>query len=104
VDELVRRALAQPQGAGAQPEGGERFDKRNLRRLPKVEGATHRGDDGGEAVHLALARAMLLVDVVEEATSDRGGQSFGHVFEAALRQGEDLVVVGLALDGTREQL
>src|SRR5260370_572834 len=54
-------------------------------------------------MHLALRRAVLLVDLVEIAARDGGGEPLGHVVEAALRDVDDLVVVRLTLDRTRQQ-
>src|SRR5438270_12693221 len=95
VRELVRGSLPQPDGAGAQAEGGEGFDEGDLSCLYEVERSTHRSDDRGEAVHLDFARAVLLVDMVQVATRDGGGETLGHILETALRERDDLVVMRL---------
>src|SRR5438445_4425118 len=70
----------------------------------QVERATHSADDRRQPVHLALARPVLLVDVVEVPASDRSSESLGHVLDPALGESDDLVVVRFALDGARQQL
>ena len=48
----------------------ERLDQRDLGGLVDVERTAHRGDDRGQAVHLALPGAVLGVDVVEVTARD----------------------------------
>ena len=103
MGQLVGGTLAKPQPPRAQPERGQRLDQRDLGRLREVERAAHRGDDRGKSVHLALSRAVLLVDMVEITACDGGGEALGHVFEAPLRDVDDLVVVRLALDRPRQK-
>ena len=104
VDQPVGGALAQPKAARAEPKHGKGLDQRDLGGLMKVERATHRGDDGGEAIHLAFACAVLFADVLEVAARDRGGETLRYILQPALGQRYDLVVVRLALDWAREQL
>ena len=104
VRDLIRRALAEPHRAGAQAEGGQGLDQRDLGRLQQVEGAAHRGHDRREAIHLTFACAVLLVHIVEKAARDGGGQALGDVLEPALGERDDLVVVRLALDRPRKEL
>ena len=100
----IGRALSQPERPRAQAERRERLHEGDLRGLHQVERAAHGTGDRRESVHLVLARPVLLVDVVEVAARDGRGQTLGQVLEAALRQGDDLVVVRLALNRLREQL
>src|SRR5207237_9641465 len=77
VRDLVGRALAVPHRAGAQAEGGQGLDQRDLGRLQQVEGGANRGHDRREGIRLTFACAVLLVHIVEKAARDGGGQALG---------------------------
>jgi hypothetical protein len=104
VRELVGRTLAEPDRAGVEPERRQRFGERDLGGLADVERAAHDRRDRGEAVQLVLAGAVLLLEVVEVAPRHARCQTFDHVLDAALSQGEDLVPVRLALQRSCDQL
>jgi len=98
VNQLVGGALAQPDGTGVEPERCQRFDKSDLCTLDKVEGAHHRSHYRREPVQLALPCPVLVLEVVEVALSNAGGEALDDVLEPSLRDADDLVATHADLE------
>ena len=104
VREPVDGTFPEPDRAGIQTECGQRLGQRHLCGLADVQRPAHDGCDRGQPVEVALAVAVLLVEVVKVPAGHARRQPLDDILDAALSQGQYLIAKQLALERKRQKL